>query len=130
MLSYPFLRPFLHSVNVSFLLSQTRFPVVSPVKNTYPPPPENTSNFAFFQNNRIPVLASLSWRSAILQKPENLFCRGNRRHNKQISHLASKASLSGLFCNFSRYVKLCGGGDPLLPNYTELLMLKNRINMR
>jgi hypothetical protein len=54
------------------------------------PPPENTSIFAFFQNNRIPVLASLSWLSGILQKPENLFCRANRRHYKQISHLASK----------------------------------------
>ena len=32
-------------------------------------------------------------------------------HNKQISHLASKASPGGLFCNFSRYVKLCGGGE-------------------
>ena len=32
-------------------------------------------------------------------------------HHKQISHLASKASLSGLFCNFSRYVKLCGGAE-------------------
>ena len=118
-LSYPFLRPFLHSVNVSFLLSQTRFPVVAPIKNIYPPLPENAEKFAFFQNNRIHVLASLSWPSAILQKPENLFCRGNRRHNKQISHLASKASLSGLFCNFSRYMKLCGGGDSLSPFFSE-----------
>ena len=87
------------------------FPVVSPIKNIYPPPPENAEKFAFFQNIRIPVLASLSLPSGILQKAENLFSQGNRRHPKQISHLASKASLSGLFCNFSRYVKLCGGGD-------------------
>ena len=82
-----------------------------PVKNIYPPPPENAEKFAFFQNNRIPVLASLSWPSAILQKPENLFCRDNPRHNKQISHLTSNCWLSGLFCNFSRYVKLSGGGE-------------------
>ena len=85
--------------------------MVSLIKNTYSPPSKNTSNFTFSQNILIPVLASLSWPSAILQKTENLFCRGNPRHNKQISHLASKASLSGLFCNFSRYVKLCGGGE-------------------
>ena len=46
MLSYPFLRPFLHSVNVSFLLSQTRFPVVAPIKNIYPQLPENAEKFA------------------------------------------------------------------------------------
>ena len=118
-LSYPFLRPFLHSVNVSFLLSQTRFPVVSPIKNIYPPLPENAEKFAFFQNNRIHVLASLSWPFGILQKPENLFCRGNPRHRKQISHLASKSFPGGLFCNFSRYVKLCGGGDLLSPFFSE-----------
>ena len=83
--------------------------MVEPIKNIYPPPPENAEKFAFFQNIRTPVLASPSLPSGILQKPENLFCRGNRRHNKQISHLTSKCWLSGLFCNFSLYVKLCGG---------------------
>ena len=107
------------------------FPVVSPIKNIYSPPPVNTSNFAFFQNNRIPVLASPSWSSGILQKTENLFCRGNPRHNKQISHLASKCWSGGLFCNFSRYVKLCGGGDesrtrvrkPIHTNFSGCRML-------
>jgi len=80
-------------------------------KNTYPPPPVNAEKFAFFQNNRIPVLASPSLPSGILQKSENLFCQGNQRHHKQISHLASNASLSGLFFNFSLDVKLCGGGE-------------------
>jgi len=47
----------------------------------------------------------------ILQKSENLFCQDNRRHPKQISHLTSKCWSGGLFCNFSRYVKLIGGGD-------------------
>ncbi len=105
--------------------------MVEPVKNTYPPPPENAEKFAFFQNNRIPVLASLSLQFGILQKPENLFCRGNRRHHKQISHLASKASLSGLFCNFSLDVKLCGGGEgsrtpvrkPIHTNFSGCRML-------
>ena len=92
---------------------------MSPVKNTHPPPPVNTSNFAFFQNMRVPVLASPSLPSAILQKPENLFCQGNRRLHKQISHLTSKSFTGGLFCNFSRYVKLCGGGDPPLQSNTE-----------
>lgn len=67
------------------------FPVVEPTKNIYPPLPKNAEKFAFFQNILIPVLASLSSPSAILQKPENLFCRGNRRHNKQISRLTSNA---------------------------------------
>ena len=79
-------------------------------------PPEKV---AFFQNIHAPVLASLSWPFGILQKTENLFCRANPRHHKQISHLASKASLSGLFCNFSLDVKLCGGGDPLPLGFTS-----------
>ena len=87
------------------------FPVVSPIKNIYPAPSKNTEKFAFFQNILILVLASLSWPSGILQKSENLFCRSNQRHRKQISHLTSKCWLSGLFCNFSLDVKLCGGGE-------------------
>ena len=79
--------------------------------NAYPPPSKNTSNFTFFQNNRTTVLPSLSLLSGILQKSENLFYQSYLRHHKQISHLASKASLSGLFCNFSLDVKLCGGGE-------------------
>ena len=105
--------------------------MVSPVKNTHPPPPENAEKFAFFQNIRIPVLASLSWPSGILQKPENLFYRGNRKHPKQISHLASKSFPSGLFCNFSLDVKLCGGGEgsrtpvrkPIHTNFSGCRML-------
>ena len=65
----------------------------------------------FFQNIRAPVLPSLSLPFGILQKPENLFCQGNRSHHKQISHLTSKCWLSGLFCNFSLDVKLSGGGE-------------------
>ena len=48
----------------------------------------------------------------------SVFCKIKKRlkqavltHPKQISHLASKALLSGLFCNFSLDVKLCGGGE-------------------
>ena len=52
-------------------------------------------------------------------------------HPKQISHLASKASLSGLFCNFSLDVKLCGGGEgsrtpvrkPIHTNFSGCRML-------
>ena len=98
------------------------FPVVSPIKNIYPAPSKNTEKFAFFQNILILVLASLSWPSGILQKSENLFCRCNRRYNKQISHLTSKCWPGGLFCNFSLYVKLCGGGDPPLQSNTEIII--------
>ena len=102
------------------------FPVVEPVKNTHPPPPKihsiillAPSKWQFFPKYPYTRFGLSILAVCHFTKTENLFCRANRRHHKQISHLASKASLSGLFCNFSRYVKLCGGGDQPLQSITE-----------
>ena len=62
---------------------------------------------------------------------------GVLEHFKQISHLASKSFPGGLFCNFSRYVKLSGGssfdgftflnfiiGNKSLTSITQLCIIK------